>query len=276
MNCLLHLLFFYELTLFCYFITLKIVCSFEYLQKVARSLLTTIPGRTGRITMMGKVCEVKASEPKTADARPLANSAMNLPPPHMLGNPTSIDQSPQGWTKQHHRMTFGGVSGTSAHPFQQGQAFSPPPNFNFCPGGTEAGVPIYSHSTITRTMGGPILSASGDGTAPDFGTANVYIQNNFYTLPPGTELPTTSVSHQTMLPTPDNLQQQQQVDYFSSGGGGGTFAQFSYPGSAWEPSYPGPISGSENDTREHQQQQQQQSHSNRRPQNYGHYSSSGV
>lgn len=37
-------------------------------QEVALSLLTSIPGKTGTVTIMGKVCEVKASEPKAEGA----------------------------------------------------------------------------------------------------------------------------------------------------------------------------------------------------------------
>mmetsp|Transcript_14947 Transcript_14947/g.32314 ORF Transcript_14947/g.32314 Transcript_14947/m.32314 type:complete len:442 (-) Transcript_14947:2533-3858(-) len=37
---------------------------------VARSLLTTIPGKTGVVNIMGKSCEIKASEPKAGDALP--------------------------------------------------------------------------------------------------------------------------------------------------------------------------------------------------------------
>ena len=38
------------------------------MQDVALSLLTTIPGRTGTVNIMGKSCEVKASEPKADGA----------------------------------------------------------------------------------------------------------------------------------------------------------------------------------------------------------------
>lgn len=37
-------------------------------EEVAVSLLTSIPGKTGTVTIMGKVCEVKASEPKAEGA----------------------------------------------------------------------------------------------------------------------------------------------------------------------------------------------------------------
>ena len=119
-------------------------------------------------------------------------AAMNGPPQHH-GPQWSSQSAPQ-------RVVFGaGGNAAAAHPLQVNPTMPMPPNVNYvAPGGAEAGVTIYSHSTITRTTAGPVVLA--DGTTSE-GAANVYVQNNFYTLPPGTEIPA-SVS---VTPSPEAL-----------------------------------------------------------------------
>lgn len=189
------------------------------------------------------------------------------------------------------RMVFGAAGGGGGargaiHPLQVNQTMPVPPNFNYGGGvaadGSGAGaatggvVPIYSHSTITRTTAGPDGTPSHEG-----GGQNVYIQNNFYTLPSGTELP----NNATMNPTPESLQAQ-QTEMIQNGGAislGGqqptptatavsssgamsapqyTTPTYSATPSALQPLYPGP-NGSETDAAVtvghlHQQQSQQQ------------------
>mmetsp|Transcript_28533 Transcript_28533/g.68677 ORF Transcript_28533/g.68677 Transcript_28533/m.68677 type:complete len:577 (-) Transcript_28533:234-1964(-) len=183
---------------------------------VSAALLTTIPGRTGVVNIMGKNCEVKASEPKTAEADHLAHSTINLPPSHHPQAPTS-----HVWTNHQtpQRAAFGTGGEAAIHPLQVNQTIAVPPSLNYgaATRGTEmgaavaagrsgAGVPIYSHSTITRTTAGPIVSADG---ASHEGAANVYIQNNFYTLSPGSELPPSHAVNFAQGLTPEALQAHQ-------------------------------------------------------------------
>jgi len=265
---------------------------------VAASLLTTIPGRTGMVNILGKNCEVKASEPKTAEAAHLAHSTINLPipPHHHPNNPHQHHPPPppprsRGWNhmphQQQQQMIFGaggiGGGGAAIHPLPVNQTMPVPPNFNYhggrggaiSPTGGGGGVPIYSHSTITRTTAGvppSIVSSADDSASP----TNVYIQNNFYTLPPGTDLPPSHTLSAT--PTPEALVQAQQTELIQNGGAvaaaalGQTMATAAgapyttaYACSALQPLYPGTNNGGEMDNtggqrqlQHHQQQQQQQ------------------
>ena len=237
---------------------------------------------------MGKNCEVKASEPKTAEAAQYAHSTINLPPPHHHQAP-----APQGWANQQvtqQRMVInGGGSGAPVHPLQVPQTMPFPSTLNYgspATGGAEArgagspsaggGVPIYSHSTITRTTAGPVVSA--DGSAHE-GAANVYIQNNFYTLPPGSELPPSHTLN-TSGPTPEALQAKQTEQLQK--GGTMTLEQtvtaatsqavaaaaappqqyaattYAPAPSALQPMYPGATGGEHEHTGSHVQHQQQQ------------------
>ena len=214
------------------------------------------------VNILGKNCEVKASEPKTAEAAHYAHSTINLAHnPHQqqqqqqqygqmsqqYGHPTN----PQGTTgvgggvgggggwnqipQQPQRLVFNGagsvqmqqgpggvgvgVGGSGSHPLQVSQTMSVPPNFGatnnggaLIVGAENGPTPIYSHSTITRTTAGPVISP--DGTTTD-GAANVYIQNNFYILPPGTTtadgVVSSPLSHHATnaVVTPEALQAQQ-------------------------------------------------------------------
>lgn len=207
-------------------------------EDVALSLLNVIPGRTGRVAMLGKMCEIKASEPKTMEMDPYDQYGMN---PHR-----------QGWMnpqqQQQHRMYNNGY-----YPHQQPMMHMPPPqqlmqpNYNNYATGPDGNPAIYSHSTITRTAG-PITNADGIGGGDGGQQPSVYIQNNYYTLPPGADIPG------------NVLQQQQQQQQPLSGENTVSFdgdneyqqhAPYAYPGgAAWEPSYPGPTEDGG-----HQQQQ---------------------
>jgi len=234
---------------------------------VAAALLTTIPGRTGVVYIMGKNCEVKASEPKSAETAHLANVSNNY------FQPASYHQQPQslnnGWSGHQQmpqqQMAFGaGGRGKATHQLQVNQTLPIPPNFNHGPGGPDGGgLPIYSHSTITRTTSGSI--ASPDGASQE-GTANIYIQNNFYTLPSGMELPPTW----NAMATPEEMQAQ-QTELVQSGGtmalgqaamlATGVNPQYTaYSPSALQPSYPGTNGSDMDSTKMGGQPQQQQQH----------------
>lgn len=214
------------------------------------------------VNIMGKNCEIKASEPKTEEAAQYARSSINLPPPHHQQHYHHQQQQQQGWSNhqqmqpQPQRMVFGSGGGAATHPLMQvNQTMPVPPNFNCgAPAGAEAngGEPIYSHSTITRTTAGPTVSADG---ASHEGASNVYIQNNFYTLPPGAELPPSHAMNVATGPTPEALQAQ-QTELVQNGGAmslgqttvapvaapmAGVAPQYTaYAPSALQPSYPGP------------------------------------
>jgi len=217
-------------------------------ESVANALLNVIPGRTGTINIFGKNCEIKASEPKTEE------SYHQQPHVHNHHHHNLQHQTPHQWGENNytpHRLVFS-ANGAAIHPItnQSGVANPPPPLQT--PVGAEQGVgaPLYSHSTITRTTAGPILSVDG---IPQEGMANVYIQNNFYTLPPGTQL---SPSHPlNASPTMETLQLREEE--LANGGGTVTYthqqstlnpgaashAPFAYPGEALQPAYPGPEVG---------------------------------
>jgi hypothetical protein len=118
------------------------------------------------------------------------------------------------------RVVFetGGDGMTIPRPLHVNQALLVPPNFitqrGGADGGERGGMSIYSHSTITRITVGP------DGASHD-GAANVYIQNNFYTLPPGGTEPTTHAL------TPEQL--QAQLTLIVQNGGVATLGQTSPP-----------------------------------------------
>eukprot|EP00569_Conticribra_weissflogii_P016086 CAMPEP_0171406818 /NCGR_PEP_ID=MMETSP0880-20121228/18506_1 /TAXON_ID=67004 /ORGANISM="Thalassiosira weissflogii, Strain CCMP1336" /LENGTH=777 /DNA_ID=CAMNT_0011922605 /DNA_START=212 /DNA_END=2545 /DNA_ORIENTATION=- len=243
-------------------------------EDVALSLLNTIPGRTGRISMMGKVCEVKASEPKTAQiafATPHNTITLPMPPPTM--------PMPRAGNHQHHHSQYNNTHNNMMlqqqqqqqqrflHQYamsQQGYPMGLPPNFNFSGGGqgnngSEAGTPMYAYSTITRA------APQDDGTGGQEPAA-VYIQNNFYTLPPGMAMPGMSSAdgsqqpqqqlqqqqpkqQQTHQQQQQQTHQQQQVhvpdEQYAMGYAP---SPFGYPGgSAWEVSYPGPNIGTDGD-----------------------------
>jgi len=212
-------------------------------ESVSNALLNVVPGRTGTINIFGKNCEIKASEPKTEE------TCHPQPHLHHHHNHNQQHQSSQ-WSDNYspHRLVLG-ANGAAIHPIanQSGGHARRTQNLNYPGSEPGVGVPLYSHSTITRTTAGPILSV--DGTAQE-GTANVYIQNNFYTLPPGTKL---SPSHPLNAPpTMETLQMREEE--FVNGGGTVTYthqqstlnpvtsghAPFAYPGEALQPAYPGP------------------------------------
>ena len=191
-----------------------------------------IPGRTGTVNIFGKNCDIKASEPKTEESyqQPHVHNLHH----HYLQHPTS-QWGDNNYTP--HQLVFGANGVAAIHPIKN-QSGTPPLQ---TPVGAEqgVGVPLYSHSTITRTAAGPILSV--DGT-PQEGMANVYIQNNFYTLPPGTQL---SPSHPlNASPTMETLQLREEE--LANGGGTVTYTHQQStlnPGAvsmALQPAYPGP------------------------------------
>lgn len=209
-------------------------------ESVSNSLLNVIPGRTGTVNILGKNCEIKASEPKSEE--------FYQQQPHFLNqHHHQHHQNQSQWGGSHHtpqRLVFG-RNGTSIHPNTDQSVSHQHLNY---PGAEQgAGAPLYSHSTITRTTAGPILSADG---SPQEGTANIYIQNNFYTLPPGTQL---SPSHPlNAAPTMENLQQREEELVNCGGTVTYTYQQstlhpvtsghapFEYPGDVFQPAYPGP------------------------------------
>ncbi|KAL7503114.1 hypothetical protein ACHAXN_000959 [Cyclotella atomus] len=210
-------------------------------EDIALSLLNVIPGRTGRVAMMGKMCEIKASEPKT----------MELGDPYYHGAGSAGDlyghRQGGGWMSQQRMYNNGYYSHPPPppHPHMM-QQMMPQYNQYTGPDGNPA---IYSHSTITRTSGGPITNPEGVAGEGGQQQPSVYIQNNYYTLQPGQEIPGSAES--SVAP-----QQQQQ------------HAPFAYPGgAAWEPSYPGPT--------EDGGQQQQQGQQQEGTQNYA-YGGSGM
>ena len=242
-------------------------------QSVSDALLNIIPGRTGTVNIMGKNCEIKASEPKTEETyqqpSPHFHQHQQHHHPHHNQPPhQSSQQGGSGGIGNHtpHRLVLS-ANGAVIHPMtdnQSGASSSQPQHgVNYSGGGegTEQhqgggggggiGVPLYSHSTITRTTAGPILAA--DGSTQDGGTTNVYIQNNYYTLPPGTQLAPSHPLNNTS-PTMETLQQREEelmncggtVTYTSvtpstnaSSSGADTHAPFEYPGNMLQPAYPG-------------------------------------
>ena len=259
---------------------------------VAAALLTVIPGRTGVVNILGKNCEIKASEPKSHAEHYAAMDAMNnMRPHHHAYHLPQMSQQQQHYNggsnnqmSQSQRVVFGNLSGGGSaggattgnhvsattmttnntnHPLQVKQTLPIPPNFNNSGGGgvdssqssSNQGVPIYSHSTITRTTAAPTVSA--DGTTHE-GTSNVYIQNNFYTLPPGTD----AAALKNGGPTPEALQAQ-QADLVQTGGTKALGQAVA--GTTIAPTYISLHPGSELDNRgqqlhqqNHPQQQQQQ------------------
>jgi len=188
---------------------------------VAASLLNTIPGRTGMVNILGKNCELKASEPKTAESAQYTHTPASQPYHSQQHNPQhnqhalfqqqqqQLQQQPWAATNQMpQRMAFSSTgaanNGSSSlhNPLNVNQTMSIAPNLTAHVGGAEGyGVPIYSHSTIMHTM-----AASADGTSQEGGAVtNVYIQNNFYTLPSGLEPPQALRAQ----PKPESLQAQQ-------------------------------------------------------------------
>lgn len=147
--------------------------------------------RTGVVNMFGKNCEVKASEPKTAEALFLAHTAMNVSLQSQAPNSQAY-----GWTQvnQPQRFVYHGLQPPASTHLQVAQTI--PPIY----GGPadQGGASIYSHSTITKTTAGP------PGRDPE-GAGIVYIQNNFYTLPPGAEAPRSA----NVTATPEFITQQQ-------------------------------------------------------------------
>lgn len=168
---------------------------------VAASLLTTIRGRTGVVNIMGRNCEVKASEPKTYEAAHVAHSTINLPirSPHHHGNALFHHRANQHEHQQ--QITLG--AGKEGIPIS-----------NYHVGVNEADttmsrekerMPTYSHSTITRV---PPSTVSSDADASSSPAHVLYIQNNFYTLAPGMNLPPSCAMNAKL--TPEALVQAQQ------------------------------------------------------------------
>eukprot|EP00580_Thalassiosira_gravida_P019943 CAMPEP_0201660754 /NCGR_PEP_ID=MMETSP0494-20130426/3315_1 /ASSEMBLY_ACC=CAM_ASM_000839 /TAXON_ID=420259 /ORGANISM="Thalassiosira gravida, Strain GMp14c1" /LENGTH=602 /DNA_ID=CAMNT_0048138707 /DNA_START=116 /DNA_END=1924 /DNA_ORIENTATION=+ len=256
---------------------------------VAASLLTTIPGRTGMVNILGKNCEIKASEPKTAEAAHLAHSTINLPPPLHSSNPHHQHHppppSPQGWhpVSQHQQRVVFGDGGTG----RVNPATMPVPlNFNYHRGGgaettstsgshgggSGPGMPIYSHSTITTAAVQPNIASSPDGNNA---SPAVYIQNNFYTLPPGADLPPSHASLSSAnSPTPEGLVQAQQTELNQRGGAMaaalGHSAPYTTTFSSVQSLYPSSGSGEMDNIggQLHQQQQQQQANTRGHHQSY--------
>ena len=269
---------------------------------VAAALLRVIPGRTGIVNILGKNCEIKASEPKThaedvryeayMDAmnnnmRPYHHAYHNHHHHSQMSQQQQYNGSSNNQMSQSQRVVFGNPSGGAGgatttgnyvsattttnntnHPLQVKQTMPIHPNFNNNGGGggvdssqssSNQGVPIYSHSTITRTTAAPTVSA--DGTTHE-GISNVYIQNNFYTLPPGTDA---AALKNGGGPTPEALQAQ-QTELVQTGGTmalsqavAGTTIAPTYVSSSLQPTHP----GSELDNRGqqvHQQNHLQQHH----------------
>ena len=187
-------------------------------EDVALSLLNVIPGRTGRVAMLGKMCEIKASEPKTMEMDPYADQY------HINPNMSPHRPVTQGGWMNHQRIYNNGY-----YPQQQPMmAQMPPPqimqpNYNYGTG-PDGNPAIYSHSTVTRTAG-PINNADGVAGGEGGAQPSVYLQNNYYTLPPGDNPPNSSPEATISTGGEDGYQQH---------------APFAYSGgAAWEPSYPG-------------------------------------
>jgi hypothetical protein len=234
------------------------------------------------ITILGKECEVKASEPKThqdefTDRRDAYN--YGKPRPMILNSKlpslqqSSSSSSHPGWfdlipsTHQPTLQTqpspqkissmfahgssgsgFGGGGNntlpaggntlpgggnTFPHQLHVNQALLIPPNIDY--GGGGRGVSIYSHSTITR-------SSNNTGASQEDGDTTVYIQNNFYLLPPGTAM-TVPPNHANTI-SPERLQAKQMAEF----GRVATPVQYAVS-SSLQPSYPGPrnVSNDEKD-----------------------------
>eukprot|EP00804_Cyclotella_cryptica_P025237 CCRYP_010339-RA/>CCRYP_010339-RA protein AED:0.05 eAED:0.05 QI:490/1/1/1/0.5/0.33/3/2524/565 len=242
-------------------------------EDVALSLLNVIPGRTGRVAILGKMCEVKASEPKTAEVDPYGHLTTSMSP-HRPG--------PSGGWMNHPRMYNNG--GYHSQPHHHMTQPPPPiiqPAYNYATG-PDGNPAVYSHSTITRAMGGPVAAADGipggDGSQP-----TVYIQNNYYTLPPGADIPANMQAASTSgAPAPgvgavegyshlSQQQQSQQPQVYMEDQNGVSYAPFAYPGgAAWEPSYPGPTATEDGGGG----QQYQQQHGS--PTKYVHYGRTGM
>ena len=121
-----------------------------------------------------------------------------------------------GATQQRVIFGAGGAGGTTQavvsndntavrNPLQVNKTMTSPFNGQ---GGGKGGVSIYSYSTITHS------TVSIDGTQD--GTSHVYIQNNFYTLPPSTELPPSQALNCTG-PSPEALRAH-QTELVQNGG----------------------------------------------------------
>ena len=190
-------------------------------EETALNLLNVIPGRTGRVAMNGKMCEIKASEPKTEEVSQYNEYHRRSYPngPNMMG----------GHHPHSHHVGSRGYPG----PYYTHHHHPPPPMISgmpynsFTPEGNPA---IYSHSTVTRANGSEGGGAEGGGGQP-----SVYIQNNYYTLPSseGSGVPGEGGGGGGGTGEGYQMQQQQQQQQH---------APFAYPGgAAWEPSYPGPM-----------------------------------
>lgn len=226
-------------------------------KNVASCFLNKVPGRSGVITILGKECEVKASEPKTHQDAFLADKRdayhYGKPRPMIVNSKlpslqqSSSSSAQQGWfdlMPSNHQSTqplpqkvtsmfansssengFGGGGNTFPHQLHVNQALLIPPTIDNGGGRGGGGVPIYSHSTITRSSN--ITGASQDGFT------TVYIQNNFYLLPPGTAM-TVPPNHSNTI-SPERLQAKQMTEFVPNA----TPMQYAVSSSLL-PSYPGP------------------------------------
>lgn len=209
------------------------------------------------ITILGKECEVKASEPKThqdefADRRDAYN--YGKPRPMIVNSKlpslqqSSSSSSHQDWfdlMPSNHQSTqpppqkvssmfansnsgcgFGGGGNTFPNQLHVNQSLLIPPTIDNGGGRGGGGVSIYSHSTITR-------SSSATGASQDGEHTTVYIQNNFYLLPPGTAM-TVPPNHANTI-SPERLQAKQMAEFVCVA----TPMQYA-ASSSLLPSYPGP------------------------------------
>ena len=207
------------------------------------------------ITILGKECEVKASEPKThqdefADRRDAYNYGkprpmiVNSKLPSLQSSSSSSHQGLFDLMPSNHQPTqpppqkvssmfannsssgsgFGGGGNTFPHQLHVNQALLIPPNIDNGGGRGGGGVSIYSHSTITRSSNITGASQNGD---------TVYIQNNFYLLPPGTAM-TVPPNHANTI-SPEQLQAKQMAEFVRAA----TPMQYAVS-SSLHPSYPGP------------------------------------
>ena len=253
-------------------------CHYMINKNVASCFLNKVPGRSGVITILGKECEVKASEPKThqdefadrsRDAynygkpRPMiVNSKLPslqqsssssshpgwfdlMPSTHQ---PTLQTQSPQQknssmFANNSSGSGFGGGGNTLPgggntfpHQLHVNQALLIPPTIDNGGGRGSGGVSIYSHSTITR-------SSNNTGASQEDGDTTVYIQNNFYLLPPGSAM-TVPPNHANTV-SPERLQAKQLAEFSRVA----TPVQQYAVSSSLHPSYPGPrnVSNDEKD-----------------------------
>jgi hypothetical protein len=227
-------------------------------KNVASCFLNKIPGRSGVITILGKECEVKASEPKThqdefADRRDAYNYAKPRPmivTSKLPSLQSSSSSSHQGWfdlmpsnnqptqppphknssmfeNNSRSGSGFGGGGNTFPHQLHVNQALLIPPNIDNGGGRGGGGVSIYSHSTITRSSTSTTTGPSRDGDT------TVYIQNNFYLIPPGTAM-TVPPNHANTI-SPEQLQAKQMAEFVRAA----TPMQYAVS-SSLHPSYPGP------------------------------------